>query len=169
MKTIFGIICALYLLSSFAHATSLHPDTFSHSAKLLTWNFDSESFLSTKSVRGGTVSVNEVTKEVSIRFDLRNNCPPNAFCIAYIPTYQVTLPLKKVETDSCGNVIYKAERNMMPADGIHQKLVVKDVSRSICEMVYVAPTMITYSEAHFDHHNGKLVKAKSYLTAETLE
>ena len=169
MKTIFGIMMAVYLFSSFAHATSLHPDTFSQSAKLLTWNFENDSFLASKNVRGGTVTVNAVKKEVSIRFDLRNNCPPNAFCLAYIPTYEITLPLKKVETDSCGSVIYTAERNMLPVDGTHEKLVVTDVSHSYCEMVYVAPTMIKYSESFFDRLNGKFVKTKSHMTADRLE
>ncbi|HAZ13436.1 MAG: hypothetical protein A2X86_14570 [Bdellovibrionales bacterium GWA2_49_15] len=169
MKTIFGIICAICLFSSFAQATSLHPDTFTQSAKLLTWEFDAESFLSTRGVRGGTVSVNAVSKIISIRFDLRNNCPPHAFCIAYIPTKEVTLPLKKVVTDSCGSVTYTAELNKLPVDGIHEKIVVTDVSQSICEMVYVAPTMITYSEGYFNHQDGKFVKTKSYLTADRLE
>lgn len=173
MKTIFGIICAICLFSSFSHATIYNPEAFAKSAKLLTWNFDSDSFLSgqrIRGIRGGTVKVNVLTREVSIRFDLRNNCPPNIFCMAHIPSYEIKLPLKKFfKIDDCGVVTYTAERNMLSADGAHEKLIVKDVDRSICEGVYDAPTLITYTSAHFDHLSEKLVRTKSDLTAEVLE
>ena len=168
IQTLALVVIGLSIFAGNSNATSLHPDTFSKKAELLTWNLAKDSFLSNKKVEGGVVKVNAVTKTVTIVFDLANNCPPHAFCFAYIPNYTLELPIVSITKDSCGVVTYVAEKNLMPVDGGDEKLVINDNSASLCEIVYPAHTTINYSEKFYDRQHGKLVAHSSYLTADQL-
>ena len=70
------------------------PRHFFTSAKLLTWNFENDSFLASKNVRGGTVTVNAVKKKSQFALTSGTTVLPMLF-VAYIPTHEITLPLKK--------------------------------------------------------------------------
>jgi hypothetical protein len=168
MKTIVGLLFVLLVMTN-VQARSLHPETFTKTAELLTWDFDQDSYLNNYEVINAQVQVNEVTKIARLVFNVKNNCPPNAFCVAYIPVLTIELPLKTVKSDSCGAVVYTAEENKMPVDGTHQILKITDYSNSICEMVYVADMTIEYSNKFYNRRNAHVVLQQSFFTAEKFQ
>jgi hypothetical protein len=173
MKTIIMILALTF--GTLSNATSLHPDTFKKhqhhekTADLRTWDFDVDSHLRTLDVIGGQVFVNHVTKKAALILGIHNSCPPGRYCVAYIPIHKIELDIQDISVDGCGVVTYKAVRDMMPVDGIREVLTVKDNSRSMCEIIYLAPTYIDYTETYYDRINGKLVNLHSRMTAGNLE
>ena len=169
MKKIILTLLFVFCGVSSANATSLHPDTFLQSANLLTWDFDVDSHLRHLDVTDGTLTVNPISKVASLTFNLANTCPPNAFCLIYIPEFKIQLPITKISKDRCGVVTYVAERNMMPADGAHEKLVIKDTSFSVCEMFYPSATIISYDETFVNRIEHRTETRHSQMTAEKLQ
>ena len=172
MKKIILTLLFVFCGVSSANATSLHPDTFLQSANLLTWDFDVDSHLRHLDVTDGTLTVNPVSKVASLTFNLANHCPPNAYCLHYLPyapDYKIQLPITKTSKDRCGVVTYVAERNMMPADGVHEKLVIKDTSFSVCEMFYSSATIISYDETFVNRIEHRTETRHSQMTAEKLQ
>lgn len=162
------VLIGISFVAANSHARSLHPDTFAKKAELVTWNFAKNSILKNQEILGGVVKVNNVTKQASILFELANNCPPNAYCIEIVRAHTLELPIVSVKKNSCGEITYTAEKNMMPVDGLHKKLEIRDTTFSVCDIVYPAATMIKYSEKFYDRIQGKLIERTSHLTADQL-
>jgi len=169
MKNLLALLVLLASSLMTAQATSLHPDTFAKQAMLLTWNIDERSYLASKEIIGGNIKVNVVTKKLELVIDTRFDCPPNALCAAFIPQIKFEIPLESVKTDSCGVVVYKAYEDKRPVDGKLTRIVVRDNSNSICEMVYVAHTMIKMETAGYNRISGEEIRTTSTFTADLLQ
>ena len=167
MKTL--ILLFAIITTTAASATTLHPDTFLRTAELRTWDFDQDSHLKDLDITGGRLRVNAVRKQLSLVFDLAWSCPPNALCAMVMPEHRIDLPIVEIKRDSCGVVTYKAERNMMPADGTHQIITVKDNTHSVCEILYPAPTIITYSVAFYNRMSAEVINQKSFFLADQIK
>lgn len=74
-----------------------------------------------------------------------------------------------ITVDGRGVRTYKAREDQRPVDGYLQEIIVKDNSRSLCEMVYAAPTMIEFNSSYYDRQGGKAVNLHHFLTADQLE
>ena len=78
----------------------------------------------------GTVSVDYSMSEVRLVVLSESNCTTGMVCTAQMPaSLTVQLPIKSIETDSCGIQTIKAELDSRPADGYLQQLTVTDGQR----------------------------------------
>jgi hypothetical protein len=98
----------------------------------------------------------------------RNSCDRRGACLPVMNDFRVQLPIKGVKSDSCGSRMILAEENRMPADGAHQRLVVRDNRARTCRDIRPG-TEITYGTRHFDRIHGREVRTNSTMSGEALQ
>lgn len=164
------LVLSLVVLSviSTAQARSLHPETFTRSASLLTWDFDPSSRLAEVDILEGSIRVNAVTKVVKLTLQYPFPCPIGMICMQVIENEVIELPLTEVKRDGCGVVVYTAQKDKRPVDGALTEIIVRDNSRSVCEIIYPAMTTLEYNVRFYNRMTRDEVVQNSYLTAEKL-
>ncbi len=80
----------------------------------------------------------------------------------------VKLPIVSKTTDSCGITTYVAEKDARPADGALKKVVVKDFSQMICDMVVTAQVQVEYFTSFFSRQDGKEYNSSFYAAGSPL-
>lgn len=118
---------------------------------------------------GGKIQVNEVTKKVRLILQSRPYCPPNAMCIAAFIPHRIELPLIKTKVDGCGIITHIAEIDRMPVDGAKETLIVRDNSKSPCEVMFLALTQVMYKKKFFNQLQGRIVRQSSSYLGEMLQ
>jgi hypothetical protein len=103
---------AASLMTSQAHADVLK-------AGLNTFNMQPQSLLFVEPVGQGSVEVDTTAKTISLHVGAH---------------YFAEVPLKRVNTDECGTVVYSGEDGMVIADGFYTQIRVTDNSKSTCSV-----------------------------------
>lgn len=90
----------------------------------------------------GSVEVKEHEVVLILTID---TCPKGALCVLGPVDRLIRLPVVSIETDGCGAVVYTATKDLRPADGPFQQIIVADNTRNMCESVLPwDPTIVTY-------------------------
>ena len=121
---------------------------------------------------GGEVVISMAKSEVSLTVYQSIDCPPDMACIALAPApMRITLPLVSVDTTTCGDVVYRAVKNNMPADGALETLTVTDHTQNQCPHLMMLPaTAISYSTYYMSWiPEEPNQEATSFFTAKPLE
>lgn len=114
-------------------------------ANLNKFYFQPGSELAKEQIKFGTVVVDRKQKQIVLTL-VRSMpiCPEGMFCIESMPApIIISLPLKSVQVGGCNEVIYYAEVNHMPVDGLLSSITVTEQRKSLCRYyVAVAPTEV---------------------------
>lgn len=122
----------------------------------------------------GNVTINFADREIHVTLYRLIACNPEqpVRCPIGMPApYIIKLPLVSQSIDRCGNVIYTAERDQRPVDGLFASLIVRDerANRCVRTMEVRPATHITYETIGYDHVNGGEISTRSFMYANELE
>jgi hypothetical protein len=100
---------------------------------LTEFNLQPDTYLSSKSIRSGTMTIDLDSQLINVMLLAAWSCPPDALCAMMMPPaimYQT--PIDRIETDGC-NVIHYTGRNEYPEDGNSEvQIKVLDYSYNTC-------------------------------------
>ena len=116
----------------------------------------------------GTVTLDYIRGSINVLLVGKNNCPPNAFCIRGPITARLTATMVSRERLSCGQNVYKAEKNDLAVDGYDVSIKVSDMTHLVCRMRPMAPTIVEITKRYFDHIKGEEVVQRGLLFAHPL-
>jgi hypothetical protein len=169
MRHLFKLVLVGLIFTNVALARSLHPETFTRKAELISWDFDPSSNLAKLDILDGQVKVNAVTKYVSLSFQYPMPCEPNMFCAAVMESTEIKIGLVEVVKDGCGVVTYTGRQDKRPVDGAMTEIIVRDNSNSICEILYPAMTTIELNYSFYNRLTGQEIVQNSFLRAQQLK
>lgn len=166
MKTMIATLLTLFALNAEARSmkTSLDANIISH-------RFDPRSPLSELEITSSKVSIDFINDSIKLQFTLPWSCPPNALCAMVMPMRFFEVANMTIEQNECGETQYIAQEDDRPADGMFQRIVITDLTTSICPQPMIYPaldTAINYTVKFYDRLNGEEVEYKHYFRAEEL-
>ena len=137
MKKLTAVTGTLIILlaSVGASARSLRPMTYVLSANIESMNIGQDSHLSEMAIYGGQIKIDQVKKEISLEENHAPKCAPGFACPEVLLIHSITLPIVSQTTDSCGAMVYTAERDLLPIDGTREVLIVRDNNFNKCHLV----------------------------------
>lgn len=138
------------------------------SSNLETFSIAGNSPLSHLDIFAGNVQVDLAKKKIHLSFDFSPECPPNAFCAQGHQT--ITLPLVQNYTNVCNIKVYKALKDMMPADGVRKEILVHDNSNNTCPtFAALFETQVDYSNTWYNRIEGRLETSLDRFTGNKFE
>ncbi len=115
-------------------------------AHLNTMYFETGSTLAAKEIHYGHVSIDRFSRTIELKLQPAFHCPAGAVCAMVMPQMiTIELPNLQVKKGGCGEVIYTAEKNLMPVDGPRRTLEVVDNRHNYCEIYPIIPTVVRYT------------------------
>lgn len=139
------IAAAFSLITAFSLSASAQASGEVFRAKLTYFNLDPRIQVMGQ-VNQGHIEIDMVQEVATLALYPEFRCPPNAYCAQVMPApVIVTLPIIEVGTDECGSKVVTAVRDMRPADGGLEKLVIRDNTQAHCPtLIALAPTDVVY-------------------------
>jgi hypothetical protein len=126
-------------------------------------NVDEESHLYQVDFVDARVSIDQNSNKIVLKLQAAWSCPPNALCATVMPpeiVFEATLV--NVESGVCGSIIYTAETDHRPVDGVLTQIVVIDNKENMCPTFAILnPTDVYLHEAWYDRVAGKEVNLYS--------
>lgn len=158
----FAILMAVVAASQ-ADARALETST---SAQITKFDFQNASSLSERKIQQGTITVNVLSKSLTLTLNPSFYCPPNLMCAQVMPRPMAyTASNYVVSTGSCGETIYSAVDDRLPVDGLRIALTVVDHSSDTCK--YFAPIAMT--EITLEKTSPRGVYERHQFEAEALK
>jgi hypothetical protein len=138
------------------------------SATLDNFQIDNDSHLSRLDIFTGNVSVDKFKRQIHLTVQFSPDCPINALCAPGIET--ITLPMVDEFANACNVKVYRALRDMMPADGVRAELTVYDNSGNTCPtFALLSETQVDYQNTWYNRIEGGLSQTFDRFEGATLE
>ncbi len=148
---------SLFVYLALAAATVSHADvlTSTNVASITQFNLD-PNFAKKEQVTGGTVTYNLETKTATLTLNRKWYCPPGAMCSMEMPAPTViVLPIVEAKTNSCGDQMIVAKRDLRPVDGNMQSLRIVHISNATCRRIVEAKNTAEFGTSMFSRMDGK--------------
>jgi len=166
-----AFILLLAMITIAGVAKSSEPSDFANisSAELISWHFDPDSSVAQLDIQGGRVILNLDKKTIVLSLRSPANCPVGAMCLIANSYHWISLPLVEIRRNSCGEISYYGLRDLTPADGRREELIIHDNSQSNCEILYAAKTIAIYREGLYNRFEHQFHNFQSVLFAQKLQ
>lgn len=172
MKTLVTLLSVLVAFSAAsADARSIRQDY--ESAEIIRSNIDAKSHLINERLDGtGQVYINRTTNKATLKLGRKFYCPPNQVCAEVMPEpVVIELPIIKINAGECNSVIYVAQIDKRPVDGMYEGLRITDNRRfyETCRTVRaIDPTVVEYKTIS-PGMDGPAVETNSTFVAKPLK
>lgn len=137
-------------------------------ANFTNFQIDENSYLSRYDIFAGNVSVDSSKRQIHLTVQFTPDCPINALCAPGIET--ISLPMIDEYTNACNVKVFRALRDMMPADGVRAEITVYDNSENTCPTFAILPeTQVDFQNTWYNRIEGGLSQTFDRFEGETLE
>lgn len=117
----------------------------------------------------GTLTVDYTAAVVRLEIVRSMFCPANKMCAQVMPMpLSVELPIKSMQTDSCGIHHVVAAVDQRPVDGDLQQLSVDDPTDITCQTFVAVIPQAQFLTSFYDRINGGVVKNVSTMQLELI-
>ena len=111
MKMMLTLLITLITINT--HALTIAPIFSAELVQPEYWEVDQD----LGSIYYGNIEVDLFNQTLGLNYEYQMPCGEGMACIQALSQRSVTLPIISQETEPCGSITYKAERNEMPSDG----------------------------------------------------
>ncbi len=105
----------------------------------------------------GTIKVDYAKSMMSVNVRIAPYCAPQTMCSHVQRLYKAELPIKSVNNDSCNIHTVTALQDKRPADGMLEKLTLKDVADITCKTLIAVSPEASLETSYVDRQNGKTI------------
>ncbi len=111
----------------------------------------------------GKVTISYVKNTISFELFEDSTCPAGAICVRD-PAARILMeaPIVSKHVTTCGTVVFEALEDTLLSRGSLVTIKLLDTSRSICQPLAPAPTMVEFSKVSFIHRGKRTITGRAF-------